>query len=334
MVDNIGLPISGINLTYNNTGMIGAQDGDIQIALKEGHAPTADYVQALREELPRAFPGVTFSFLPADIVSQILNFGAPAPIDLQIRGANLDANFAYANKLLAEIRRDSRRRRRAHPAVAATIRASTSMSTARARSRSASPSATSPTAWSSISPAAPGRADLSGSIRENGVSYPIVMQTPQYQIDSLTALQNLPITAGGTAARRSSAASPTSRARRRTRWSRQYDIQSMVQIYATTQGRDLGAVAADIQQGARRHRQGSAEGQLGRAARPGADDEQRVFRPAVRPARRDRADLSADRRELPVVGRSVRDHHRAAGRARRHRLDAVRDAHARCRCRR
>src|ERR1700686_118224 len=86
LADNIGIPISGINMPYNNTGVIGSQDGDIQIKLKEGHRPTDEYVQALREQLPRAFPGLTFAFLPADIVSQILNFGAPAPIDLQVRG--------------------------------------------------------------------------------------------------------------------------------------------------------------------------------------------------------------------------------------------------------
>src|SRR6476646_4626124 len=103
MVDNIGLSISSINLTYNNTGVVGEQDGDIQIALKEGHAPTADYVKKLREVLPKRFPGVTFSFPPADIVSQILNFGSPAPIDIQVRGANLDANYTYANALLARI---------------------------------------------------------------------------------------------------------------------------------------------------------------------------------------------------------------------------------------
>src|ERR1700743_2253015 len=83
LADNIGMPISGINMTYNNTGVIGPQDGDIQIKLKEGHRPTEEYVQALREKLPQAFPGMTFAFLPADIVSQILNFGAPAPLDLQ-----------------------------------------------------------------------------------------------------------------------------------------------------------------------------------------------------------------------------------------------------------
>ena len=136
MADNIGMPISGINMTYNNTGMIGPQDGDIQIKLKEGHRPTAEYVQALREQLPRAFPGVTFAFLPADIVSQILNFGAPAPIDLQIRGDNLDRELRLRQQAAAPDPPDSRRRRRAHPAIAATIRPSTSMSTAPARNMS------------------------------------------------------------------------------------------------------------------------------------------------------------------------------------------------------
>ncbi|MGB7079489.1 MAG: efflux RND transporter permease subunit, partial [Xanthobacteraceae bacterium] len=100
MVDNVGFPVSGINMTYNNSGTIGSADGDVQIKLTEDHRPTADYVRLLREELPVRFPGVTFSFLPADIISQILNFGAPAPIDLQVRGPNLDADMGYAQKLL------------------------------------------------------------------------------------------------------------------------------------------------------------------------------------------------------------------------------------------
>src|SRR5262249_61430969 len=104
-VDNIGRPPSATTPTYNTTGVTGTQDGDIQIALRKEHKPTADYVRELREALPREFPDTVFSFPPADIVSQILNFGVPAPIDLQIRGNNLDANFDYANKLLKEIRR-------------------------------------------------------------------------------------------------------------------------------------------------------------------------------------------------------------------------------------
>ena len=105
ITDNIGMPISGINMTYNNTGVMGPSDGDIQIKLKEDHPPTENYVKAMREQLPRLFPGTTFAFLPADIVNQILNFGAPAPIDLQVRGNNLNANFEYATKLLSQIRR-------------------------------------------------------------------------------------------------------------------------------------------------------------------------------------------------------------------------------------
>src|ERR1700722_3948830 len=104
VVDNIGMPVSGINMTYNSTGTIGTQDGDIQIKLNEDHRPTADYVRVLREELPTRFPGTTFSFLPADIISQILNFGAPAPIDLQIRGPSLDDDFAYGQELLRRLR--------------------------------------------------------------------------------------------------------------------------------------------------------------------------------------------------------------------------------------
>ena len=98
--DNIGLPNSSINLVYSNSGVIGPEDGDIYINLTKTHRPTADYVRELRSRLPKLFPGSTFSFLPADIVSQILNFGAPAPIDVQVAGPNHDANEAYAAELL------------------------------------------------------------------------------------------------------------------------------------------------------------------------------------------------------------------------------------------
>src|SRR6201997_2907557 len=108
VVDNIGTYLSSINTIYNNTGTINESDGDIQISLKPGHAPTANYVKRLRQQLPRRFPGMTFAFLPADIVSQILNFGAPAPIDLQVRGNDLSADYAYAEKLLAQVRHITR----------------------------------------------------------------------------------------------------------------------------------------------------------------------------------------------------------------------------------
>src|SRR6201999_696568 len=103
MVDNIGLTISGTNLAYLNTGAVGPEDGDILITLKEGHAPTANYVKALRTVLPQAFPGSGFAFLPADIVSQILNFGSPAPIDVQVSGPDKDAGERYAIELMRKI---------------------------------------------------------------------------------------------------------------------------------------------------------------------------------------------------------------------------------------
>jgi multidrug efflux pump subunit AcrB len=247
LADNIGMPISGINMTYNNTGVIGPQDGDIQIKLKEGHRPTDEYVKDLREQLPRLFPGMTFAFLPADIVSQILNFGAPAPIDLQVRGADVNANFAYANKLLSRIRRI--------PGIAdARIQQSPNAPTFNVdvdRTRAQYVGLTERDVTNSLV------VDLAGSAQvaptyylnpDNGVSYSIVMQAPQYQIDSLSALETLPITAvgvpqtpilGGIADIKRSVSSAVVS---------QYDIQSLVQIYATPQGRDLGALAADVRQ--------------------------------------------------------------------------------------
>ena len=244
MVDNIGLPTSSINLTYNNTGVMGPQDGDIQIALKEGHKPTADYVRALRERLPREFPGVTFSFPPADIVSQILNFGSSAPIDLQIRGANLDANFDYANTLLPKIR--------AIPGIADVriqqSRQAPVFDVAVDRTRAQQVGVTTRDVTNSLGVNLAGSSQVAPTFwlnPQNGVSYPIVMQTPQYRLDSLAALANLPVgNAGGTPQVLGGLANFT----RRTGNAlvSQYDIQPMVQINATTQGRDLGAVAADL----------------------------------------------------------------------------------------
>jgi len=246
ITDNVGAPfLSSINTVYNNTGTIGEQDGDIQVALAEGHAPTADYLRRLREELPRRFPGMTFAFLPADIVSQILNFGAPAPIDLQVRGNNLAENFAYANKLLAQIKRipgiaDARIQQTSRaPALKVDVdrtRAQYAGVTTRDVTSSlvvnlAGSSQVAPTFW--LNPA-------------NGVTYPIVMQTPQYRLDSLEKLRNLSINApGGTTAVLGGIAD-INRTQVNGVFS-EYDIRPLVQIYATTQDRDLGGVAADIQ---------------------------------------------------------------------------------------
>ena len=245
MADNVGMPVSGINMTYNNTGTIGSQDGDIQIKLTEDHGPTAEHVRTLRRELPQRFPGFTFSFLPADIISQILNFGAPSPIDVQVRGNDPVANFEHANRLLARIRNvpgvvDARiQQSRGAPVFDVDIdrtRAQYVGLTTRDITNSlvvnlAGSGQIAPTYW--LNPA-------------NGVSYNIVLQTPQYRLDSLAALSNLPIMApaatslqvlGGVAdIRRDSANAVVT----------QYDLQGVVQVYAAVQGRDLGSVAADV----------------------------------------------------------------------------------------
>src|SRR5258707_771590 len=245
VVDNIGMPVSGINMTYNSTGTIGTQDGDVQIRLNEDHRPTADYVRALREELPTRFPGTTFSFLPADIISQILNFGAPAPIDLQIRGPNQAANLAYAQDLL--------RRLRHVPGLAdARVQQSNSSPSFDVnvdRTRAQYVGITERDVTNSMVVNLAGSSQVAPTYflnPENGVSYAIVMQTPQYQIDTLNTLRNLPITATGAQSQTLGAIADIKRTARSAVVS-QYNIQTMVQIYATTQGRDLGAVADDVQ---------------------------------------------------------------------------------------
>jgi multidrug efflux pump subunit AcrB len=244
VVDNIGFPVSGINMTYNNTGTIGSQDGDIQIKLSPDHRPTADYVRAMREELPRRFPDTTFSFLPADIISQILNFGTPAPIDLQIRGPDLAANFDYAQTLVRRLR---------HIRGLADVRVQQSLDSPgfnvdvdRTRAQFVGVTERDVTNSMVVNLAGSGQVAPTYWLNPvNGVSYAIVLQTPQYQIDSLNALQNLPITAAGAPSQTLGAIATISRVTRSAVVS-QYNIESLVQIYGTTQGRDLGAVAADV----------------------------------------------------------------------------------------
>ena len=196
LVDNVGFPISSINKTYNNTGTIGAEDGEIQIKLAEDHRPTREYVRSLREELPARFPGTTFSFLPADIISQILNFGAPAPLEVQIRGPRLAENFAYAQDLL-------RRLRHVPGLVDARIQQSLNAPSFNVdvdRTRAQYVGITERDVTNSMVVNLAGSSQVQPTFwlnPDNGVNYSIVLQTPEYQIDSLDALRNLPITAPG-----------------------------------------------------------------------------------------------------------------------------------------
>lgn len=247
LVDNIGLPPSPTNTTYNNTGVMGSQDGDFQIALRDGHAPTAEYVRRLREVLPEQFPDTTFSFPPADIVSQILNFGAPAPIDIQVRGANIEGNFAYARQLLKRIR--------AIPGVVdARIQQSDKapvFDVALDRTQAQQLGLTTRDVTNSLVVSLAGSSQVAPTYwlnPSNGVSYPIVIQAPQYQLDSLSALANLPVGNGDTAAETTLGGVASFQRNLGNALVSQYNIQPMVQIHAATQDRDLAAVAADIRQ--------------------------------------------------------------------------------------
>ena len=244
IVDNIGLPISGINMAYSNSGTIGPEDADILISLKEDHHPTEAYVEKLRALLPRKFPGAKFAFLPADIITQILNFGLPAPIDLQVVGPNQGANSAYAQELLKRIRTvpgvaDLRIQQEFdHPALNVDVD----------RSLASEVGLTERDVANSL------LVTLSGSNQvapafwlnpKNGVSYPVVTQTPQYRIDSFSDLNNLPVTAEGSS-QLLGALAHISRGPSDGVVSH-YNVQPVIDLYGSVQGRDLGAVAGDIQ---------------------------------------------------------------------------------------
>ncbi|HUD93054.1 efflux RND transporter permease subunit [Sphingobium sp.] len=246
ITDNIGLPVSSINTVYNNSGTIGPQDGDMLIALNHGHRPTDELVAALRREMPRRFPGTTFAFLPADITSQILNFGAPAPIDIQIAGKNAEANRAYAQKLLARIATIPGL---ADPRIQQPGR-SPQLDVEVDRSRVGQFGLTERDVTTSLASQLAGTSQTAPVFfvnPENGVQYPVVAQAPEYLVGSLSDLSNVPVSGvnattvqplGGLATIVRSNTVPVVS---------HYNIAPVLDIFATTQGRDLGAVAGDIE---------------------------------------------------------------------------------------
>ena len=246
MVDNVGMPVSGINLTYNNTGVIGPQDGDIQIKLTEDHGPTEDYVAELRRQLPERFPGVTFSFLPADIISQILNFGAPSPIDIQVRTSDLADGLRACQQAAGPYPHHPGHRRRAHPAVAPGAGL-------RRRYRPHPRPVCRPDdarrhqlAGGQPRRQRPGRADL---LAQSGQRHHLQHRDADAAVPARFARRRCRTCRSWRRRRprcRCWAASPTSAASQGNAVVSQYDLQNMVQIYAAVQGRDLGAVAADV----------------------------------------------------------------------------------------
>ena len=245
ILDNIGLPYSAINYMHSTSGLIGTADADIMVSLKQKHRPTPDYVRELRKTLPRNFPGVTFYFLPADMVTQVLNFGLPAPIDIQIDGADIDGNRQVAERTLADLRRvpgltDLRIQQQFdYPTYDINVD----------RTKAGQGGLNERSVVTSV------LNSLSGSFQitpmfflnwKNGVNYNLVAQTPQYKVRSLQDLANTPITATDTSrpgilanvasVTRSSEMEAISH----------YNIRRIVEIYGDVQDRDLGSAARDI----------------------------------------------------------------------------------------
>ena len=246
IVDNIGLPFSGINMAYQNTGTIGPEDGDALISLKQDHGPTAAYIKQLRTILPQQFPGATFSFLPADIVSQILNFGLPAPIDVQVIGRDQKANYAYATDLLKRIRTvpgiaDLRIQQVFnYPQINVNVD----------RTLAGEVGLTQRDVANSLLVTLSGSGQVEPNFwlnNENGVSYPIVAQMPQYRVDIVVGSWQC---AGHFFPRRDPHAYLAGLAQITPGPSpgvvSHYNVQPVIDIYGAVQERDLGAVSSDI----------------------------------------------------------------------------------------
>ncbi|WP_414447536.1 efflux RND transporter permease subunit [Burkholderia sp. 22PA0099] len=247
IVDNLGLPSSGINLSYSNAGTIGTLDGEIMIALKEGHPPANGYVETLRRVLPERFPGVEFFFQPSDIVTQILNFGQPAAIDVQLQGNDTSSNMAIASRLLKRVRTvpgavDAHILQRIDEPTLTAYMDRTRMQELNLSAQNvaqnmlislAGTSQTTPTFW--VNP-------------QTGVQYPLTIQTPQYQIHSVGDLLSTPIAASGAPGTPYQLLANLAELKRGVDPAvvTHYNIRPVTDLYVSVDGRDLGGVASDI----------------------------------------------------------------------------------------
>ena len=253
IIDNIGLPYSSINMAYSTSAPIGTMDADVLVSLKPGHRPTEEYVHELRRRLPREFPGVSFYFLPADIVSQILNFGLPAPIDVQLSGPNVEANHVFATNLLLQLQDiPGAVDLRVHqlfdqPRIEIAVDRAKAMQSG----------------FSQLNVADSLLVSLSGSFQttpsfwldpRTGVTYSVVAQTPQHDMSSLSDLGNIPIT--GQNARKAEILSDVVSTTREPSMAvlSHYNLQRAVDIFGSVQDRDLGGVARDINRIVERNR--------------------------------------------------------------------------------
>jgi len=259
ILDNIGLPYSTLNTQHATSGLFGSGDADILVSLREDHTPTEQFVAALREKLPKEFPGNTFYFLPSDIVTQILNFGLPAPIDVQIDGRDETGNRKIADSMLEELRAvpglvDVRLQQPSdYPVINLNVD----------RTKAQQGGYTERDVGTSVLNILSGSTQLSPQFYlnpKNGVAYNIVAQTPQYEVQSLNDLRNIPVSS-------SSGAKPEILADvaslgRSTELPvvNHYNIRRTLDIYGNVQGRDLGAVARDVEKIVNKYRPHLASG--------------------------------------------------------------------------
>jgi multidrug efflux pump subunit AcrB len=245
ILDNIGLPYSTLNFQHATSGLIGAGDADILVSLKEKHHPTADYIADLRTSLPRDFPGVTFYFLPSDIVTQILNFGLPAPIDIQFQGADIAANRKVADKVLSELRQipglvDLRiQQPDDYPVMTVDVD----------RTKAAQGGLSVRDVGGSLLNILSGSTQLNPQFflnYKNGVNYSLVVQAPQYTIQSLSDLQNIPLSSA--TSKQPEILADVAGISRSTEMPviTHYNIRRTLDIYGNVQGTDLGAVSRRI----------------------------------------------------------------------------------------
>jgi multidrug efflux pump subunit AcrB len=246
ILDNIGLPYSPMNTMHSTSGVIGANDADVFISLREGHHPSADYVRTLRSSLPRQFPGATFYFLPADMVTQILNFGLPSPIDLQIEGSNVEASHQLAEKMLTQMRRirgltDLRIQQ---PLDYPTLQVDVD------RTKASQGGYTEQDVASTLVNTLSGTFQVTPMFFVNwgnGVNYNLVAQTPQYRMQSVADLQNIPI--ANVPAANPEILGDVAAIQRSHEMAviTHYNIRRTVDIYGAVQDRDLGAVERDLE---------------------------------------------------------------------------------------
>jgi multidrug efflux pump subunit AcrB len=252
ILDNLGVPNSGINLSYSNAGTIGTLDGEILLSLRDGHRPTDEFISLLRAELPKRFPGIEFFFQPADIVTQILNFGLPAAIDVQFTGNNIAANAALAAELTKKIRLipgavDAHVHQRLDgPALDLQMD----------RTRLQQFGLTAFNVGQNVLLALSGSSQTAPAFwlnPQNGVVYNIAVQAPQYRVDSLDSLLNVPVGATGAGAAGNASGPQLLGNLVEATTSRQlpvvsrYNIMPAVDVYVGVQGTDLASVASKVQ---------------------------------------------------------------------------------------